>query len=381
MKQKMFFVMLFSTILSLLLAGCSRSSIFQTPSPTLTPSGLVIAPEAINRLDAKLTQMTQDGTFIGSVLIAQDGKTLLSQGYGLADRLQGIPNTPHTRFHLGSITKQFTAMGILILQSQGKLSVNDPICNFFADCPQEWQDITIHHLLTNTSGLSGQLSNQLYREIEGGTSGPVTPAEQAYYLGLSSQWSLDTEPGKQYAYNNFGYILLAHIIEKVSGQSYIDYLNHAIFTPLKMRNTGYHDSSSGVAKLYDDHVSTIERQVGSPPVSEGSGQMYSSAEDLFLWDQALYTDQLLPESELDRMFEPYVKQTDSSGFAFTYGWTLGESQGQPFVAGAGGGVGSPFGTLLVRYPHDRLTVIVLANQNIDQIYFMGLISNELFGKK
>ena len=382
MKQKLLILRLCSIIVALpLLAGCSTISLFQAPTPTPTPPGLVIEPGGINRLNAKLAQMTQDGTFTGSVLIAQDGKTLLGKGYGLADRLQGIPNTPQTRFHLGSMTKQFTAMGILILQSKGKLSVQDPICNFFEDCPKEWQDITIHHLLTHTSGLSGQLSNQLYREIEGGTSGPVAPAEQARYLGLTSQWSLDTPPGEQYAYNNFGYILLAHIIEEVSGQSYINFLNQAIFTPLKMRNTGYQDSSSGVAKLYDDHVSTIERQVGSPPVSEGSGGMYSSAEDLFLLDQALYTDQLLPESELDRMFEPYVPHIDTSGFGYGYGWVLGESQGQPIIAGAGGGPGSPFGTLLVRYPQDRLTVIVLANQYIDQIYFLGLISDELFGEK
>lgn len=384
MKQKMLFVMLASTILSLLLAGCSTSLKSQTPTPTPTPitlpSGLVIESEAINRLDAELAQMTQDGTFSGSVLIAQDGKILLSKGYGLADRLQGIPNTPQTRFHLGSMTKLFTAMAILILQSQGKLSVQDPICNYITDCPKEWQDITIHHLLTHTSGLSAQLSDQLYREIERVISGLVVPVEQAHYLGLTGQWSLDTPPGEQYAYNNLGYILLAYIIEEVSGQSYADYLNQAIFTPLKMHNTGYPDGSSGEAKLYEDHVDTIGRQLGLSPVSEGAGHLYSSSEDLLLWDQALYTDQLLPESELDRMFEPYTPVTNSPIiFASGYGWSLGESLGQPFVAGAGGGVGSPFGTLLVRFPQDRLTVIVLANQYIDQIYLGGLILDELFG--
>jgi CubicO group peptidase (beta-lactamase class C family) len=372
-------------ILPLLLAGCSISSKSQTHTPTPTPltlpSGLVIEPEAIDRLEAKLAQMTQDGTFSGSVLIAQDGEILLRRGYGLADRLQRIPNTPQTRFHLGSTTKLFSAMGILILQSQSKLSIQDPICNFFEDCPMEWQDITIHHLLTHTSGLSGQLSNQLYREIEGGTSGPVAPAEQAYYLDLTSQWFLDTPPGEQYAYNNFGYILLAHIIEEVSGQSYINYLNQAIFSPLKMGNTGYQDSSSGVAKLYDDHISTTERQVGSPPISDGSGQMYSSCEDLFLWEQALNNDQLLPESELKRMFEPYVPQTEYPAFGYGYGWFVGEVQGQSIVAGAGGGVESPFGTLIVRFPQSRLTMIILANQNIDQLFFLDLILDELSGKK
>jgi len=221
MKQKMFFVVLFLSILAFPLLACLLFG----------QARLVVKPEAVSQVDEQLAQMARDGAFSGSVLIAQDGVVFLSKGYGLADRLQGIPNTPQTRFHLGSMTKQFTAMGILILQSQGKLSVQDPICNFFTDCHTQWQDITIHHLLTHTSGLSGQLSDQLYREIETGPSGPMTPAEQAPYLGLTSQWSLDSPPGEQYAYNNFGYLLLAHIVEQVSGQSYADYLNQAIFIP------------------------------------------------------------------------------------------------------------------------------------------------------
>ena len=260
MKQKVFFVMLISTIVALPLLACLLFG----------QARLVVKPEAVSQVDETLAQMARDGTMSGSVLLAQDGVVYLSKGYGLADRLQGIPNTPQTRFHLGSMTKQFTAVAILILQSQGKLSVKDPICKFIAHCPKEWQDITIHHLLTHTSGLSGQLSDQLYREIESGSSGPVAPPERAPYLGLTSQWTLDTPPGEQYAYNNFGYILLAHIIEEVSGQSYADYLNQSIFTPLKMRNTGYQDSSSGVARVYADHDDTTGGQFGSPPVSEGS---------------------------------------------------------------------------------------------------------------
>jgi CubicO group peptidase (beta-lactamase class C family) len=350
----------------------------QTPTPTALPSSLVIEPEAVTRLEVKFTQMTTDGTFTGSVLIAQDGKILLSKGYGLADRAQGIPNTPHTRFYLGSMTKQFTAMGILILQSQDMLSVQDSICKYISNCPTEWQKITIHHLLTHTSGLSSQLSDKLYREIEAGISEAVTPKEQTHYLGFTSLWTLDAPPGEQYAYNNFGYILLAHIIEVVSGQSYADYLEQAIFTPLKMRNTGYPNVSSGVARVYTDHDDTIGGQFGTPPVSQGSGYLYSSSEDLYLWDQSLYTNQLLPKSELDQLFEPYVPQIEYPGLSYGYGWILGEFQGQPFLAGAGGGVQSPLGTLLVRYPYARLTVIVLANQYINQFYFWDLITNELF---
>jgi CubicO group peptidase (beta-lactamase class C family) len=211
------------------------------------PPRLVVKPEAVSRVDELLTQVTRDGIFSGSVWIAQNGVVFLNKGYGLADRAQGIPNTPQTRFHLGSMTKQFTAMGILILQSQGKLSVQDPICNFIADCPKEWQNITIHHLLTHTSGLSNIQSSWLDTAIQSATSGPAAPAEQAKYLGFTIRWFLDARPGEQFAYSNFGYYLLAYILEQVSGQAYADFLNQAIFTPLNMHNTGYQDSSSGVA--------------------------------------------------------------------------------------------------------------------------------------
>ena len=136
------------------------------------PPRLVIEPEAINRLDAKLAQMTRDGTFTGSALIAQDGKILLNKGYGLADRAQGIPNTPQTRFHLGSMSKSFTAMAIVMLQSKGKLSVQDSVCNYITGCPAAWQDITIHHLLTHTSGLSSKLSDRLYSILENAVYNP-----------------------------------------------------------------------------------------------------------------------------------------------------------------------------------------------------------------
>jgi CubicO group peptidase (beta-lactamase class C family) len=232
MKRKPFFVILFLSILALPLLACLL----------LGQARLVVKPEAVSQVDELLAQMNRDSTFSGSALIAQDGVVYLSKGYGLADRLQGIPNTPQTRFHLGSMTKHFTAMGILLLESQGKLSLQDPICNFIAGCPTAWQGVTIHHLLTNTSGLSRMMSSKLYAEIDRGTSDPVTPlvspVEQADYLGLTREWPVGAQPGERYIYNNFGYILLTHIIEQVSGQSYADFLEQTIFTPLRHAQLG-----------------------------------------------------------------------------------------------------------------------------------------------
>ena len=359
----------------------SPASQSSTPTPkpataTPGPSRLVVEPEAITRADDMLTKMTRDGTFTGSVLIAQDGKVLLSQGYGFSDRVQGIPNTPQTRFRLGSITKQFTAMAILILQSQGKLSVEDPICNFITDCPEAWQNITIHHLLTHTSGLS----SRLWPIMMESASAPVTPSQPAQTLTLFPDLPLDSQPGEQFAYSNPGYFLLAHIIERVSGQSYAAFLEQAIFTPLKMHNTGYEDGSSGLAAGYTDRDALSAEPLVSLPASDGAGRLFSTAEDLFLWDQVLYTDQLLSRTELDRMFEPFVRESNYPGFGYGYGWYVGKDRGRPVVAHAGDAAG--FTSLIIRYTEDGLTGIVLINrQDIEPIPVWAAISSELFGEE
>ena len=337
-------------------------------------SGLVIKPEAIARIDTKLDQMTRNGAFTGSVLIAQAGNTLLSRGYGFSDRVQEIRNTPETRFRLGSITKQFTAMAILILQSQGKLSVNDRICNFVNGCPATWQDITIHQLLTHTSGLSSRLWTfmMLSASLQTTSSHPVE------ILTLFPDLQLDSQPGKQFVYSNPGYLLLAHIIEQVSGGSYAGFLKNAIFSPLNMVNSGYEDSTSALAAGYSNGDTQDLEPWMSLPVSDGAGRLFSSLEDLFLWDQALYTSQLLPRDELFRMFEPYVRESNYPGFGYGYGWYVGKTQDRTVLAHAGDAPG--FTSLIIRYPEDELTGIVLINQqDIESISVWATISSELFG--
>jgi CubicO group peptidase (beta-lactamase class C family) len=387
MKQIALYLVICTTIVGLLLTGCSSLSTSQprapTPeaaTPTPDPFSLVVEPEAITRVDELLTAMAGGGTFTGSVLIAQHGKVLLSKGYGLADRAQGIPNTPQTHFRLGSMSKQFTAMAILILQTQGKLSAQDPICGYIAGCPAAWRDITIHHLLTHTSGLSSELSQRLYSILQSAASDPAMPSDPAYFLGLARELTLDALPGERYAYNNVGYVLLAHIIEHVSGQSYAAFLEQAIFAPLNMRNTGYEDSSSGVALCYTDRYVTFAGRFASPAISDGAGGLYSTVEDLFLWDQALYTDQLLPRTELQRLFEPYVPEIDlGPGFGYGYGWALWEDRGRPVAFHTGGG--PAFATFIIRYPEDELAEILLTNQGPFDGSVWVAVSNALLGEE
>lgn len=365
-----------AAVLALTSTACaSPSAESLPPATTLVASAAAIDAEAIARVDAVLAQMAQDGTFTGSVLIAQGGGVLLSQGYGLADRAQGIPNTPQTRFRLGSITKQFTAMAILILQSQGKLNVQNPFCDYIPGCYAAWKDITIHHLLTHTSGLSGRLWPALVRADRIA----VTASRPVLTLALFEDLPLDSRPGEQFAYNNAGYVLLAHIIEQVSGQSYEAFLQQAIFTPLGMRNTGYEHRSSGLAVGYADaHATSPQLPFASMSISDGSGLLYSTVEDLLLWDQALYTERLLPRAELDRMFAPIIRETIVPGFAYGYGWLVGEDQGRA-VVGHGGNI-EGFAALIIRYPEDQICLIVLMNQvDLNQLLVWEAISNEIFG--
>lgn len=364
MKQKLFFILLISAIVALPVLTCALFG----------PPRLVVKPEAASHLDELLAQWTRDGTFTGSVLIAQDGVVFLNEGYGLADRAQGIPNTPQTRFHLGSISKQFTAMAILILQSQGRLNVQDPICNYIANCPAAWQDITTHQLLTHTSGLSHRLDDI----VVDAASDPETPPDPAYFIEIAGEVPLETHPGEQFTYSNHGYNLLAHIIEQASSQSYAGFLQENIFTPLNMRDSGYEDSSSGVAAGYTYRYDTKPVKYVQPPISNGEGWLYSTTGDLLLWDQALNTDQLLPQAELERMFERFVPRTDEVPlFGYGYGWLVTKILGRSLVGGSGYSPGCA--TFYLRYPADGLTLIVLMNQgDIDHMSVLLGISDALF---
>lgn len=202
--------------------GCAgQPTPISTPtilSPTATLS--VIVSEAIPEIDTMFTNLADEGLFSGAVLVAYQGEVLLSKGYGFADRDRKIANTPQTQFQIASVTKQFTAVAILILQEQSKVSVSDPICNFIVNCPTMWQEITIHHLLTHTSGIP----NYDYRELGIYQSPDDTAWSPEAFVTVIKKWPLDFQPGEKWSYSNSGYIILGYIIEQVTGQPYETFL-------------------------------------------------------------------------------------------------------------------------------------------------------------
>lgn len=343
-------------LVTLVMTSCSFPALQSSASASMSDE-MVVDPNTVARIDAWLSQTGEDGTFSGSVLIAEKGQVLLSRGYGLADREQKIPNSPQTRFLLGSVTKQFTAMAILILQSQGKLNVQDPICRYIEDCPGAWEDITIHHLLTHTSGMIVMPGDNSYPET------PITPRE---LLERFEDAPLDFQPGERISYSNCGYWVLGTIIEQVSGQSYEAFVQQWIFDPLDMHDSGYDQDARGLADGYVDQNTAAPAAVIDSSFLYSAGALYSTVEDLYRWDQALYTEQLIPRELLDQMFAPRISlYPDAVGsVAYGYGWIVLDHLGRQMV-GHGGALDG-FRSWIFRYPDDRITIILLSNQEDSQ---------------
>lgn len=320
------------------------------------------------KIDEYMKSAVEVERFSGAILVARDGKVLVSKGYGMANVELDVPNTPQTVFRLASITKQFTAAAIMMLQERGKLNTGDPFCKYLTDCPPAWQPITIRQLLTMTSGIPGVTATEL-----GPLRGLPVPWDQ--WLEATKKKPLEFAPGENFKYANTGYTLLGFIIERVSGKSYGEFLQENIFAPLGMKQTGYEDPlriiknrATGYRQLPGDPVTNV-------PYAEmirlyAAGGIYSTTEDLLLWDKALYTDKLLSRKSIDEMFTPFKEMYP--GKAYAYGWWTSNKFGRQEIAHGGNLAG--FITYLARYPSERVTVIVLSNNGRGS---SGKISNVL----
>ncbi|MBO0798016.1 MAG: serine hydrolase [Blastocatellia bacterium] len=304
------------------------------------------------RLDEYMSAAAKQG-FTGSVLVGQDGKVIFSKGYGMANEEWNIPNTPQTKFRLGSITKQFTATAILLLQERGKLSVQDPICKYVSECPQAWEPITIHHLLTHTSGIPSYTdvkSPEEYRKLS------LSPVTVTGFVDSFKSKPLEFAPGEKWKYDNSGYFLLGYIIEKVSGQSYEKFLQDNIFTPLKLADTGY-DTHDRIIKHratgYSFRNNTrINSDYLDMTVPYSAGSLYSTVEDLFAWNEALFSDKLLTAKSREAMMTVYKNN-------YAYGLGVNQQFNRKMVS-HGGGING-FNTALARFPEEKLTIVVLRN--------------------
>jgi CubicO group peptidase (beta-lactamase class C family) len=306
------------------------------------------------RIDEIVRFRVDNKEFTGSVLVARGDQIIINKGYGLANREWSIPNAPTTKYRIGSVTKQFTAAAILLLEEQGKLKVEDPVKTHWPEAPPAWDKVTIFHLLTHTSGIPSVTSLpdfETWRLLDS------TAEKTTAYV---RDKPLEFPPGSQFHYSNSGYILLGFLIERISGQSYGDFLREKIFTPLNMKDSGV-----------DSNIAIIERRAaGYSPGKDGpentsytnmtfphgAGALYSTTEDLLRWNQGLFGGKLLSPESLKKMTTPFKDD---------YGFGLGivKDKDRNSISHSGGIQG--FNTNLTYYPDEKLTIAVLANLNGD----------------
>ncbi len=290
------------------------------------------------------------GRFNGSVLVARDGKLLLSQGYGMANFEWNIPATPETRFRLGSITKQFTAMVVLLLEQDGKLKTSDPLCRFIDPCPAAWQPVTLHHLLTHSAGIPNFTSFPDYQKTM------ALPSPPAATIARFRDKPLDFAPGEKMSYSNSGYVLLGAVIEKASGQSYEAFLRARILDPLAMRDTGYDHPAEVLVRRaagYEHSGSTLRNAAFlDMTIPYSAGALYSTTLDLMKWDRALTAGKLLTPASYKRYFTPGKNN-------YAYGWNVVTRNGLEVIS-HGGGING-FATMIMRAPAQGLLVVTLSN--------------------
>ena len=321
-------------------AGAGQSERKSAPTPNLA------------RMEEVVQSFVKNKQFMGAVLVARGNDVLLDKGYGFANLEWNIPDSPKTKFRLGSITKQFTAAAILLLEEHGKLKVDDPVKKYMPDAPAAWDKITIFNLLTHTSGIPNFTSFSDYPKLEPFST---TPEE---LVARFRDKPLDFQPGERWSYSNSGYVLLGYLIEKISGESYAHFLQDNIFTPLGMVDSGYDSNSTVIQNRASGYTPNNEGIVNAGYIDMtiplSAGGLYSTTEDLLRWEQGLFGGKLLSPASLKKMTAPFKND---------YGLGLGISSANGHEEIAHGGGIEGFNTMLAYYPDDKLTVVVLANVN------------------
>jgi len=323
----------------------------------------------VARLREYLTAAANLGQLNASVLIAERGTVLADTGYGFANLELGVRNTPDTRFRVASVTKQFTAMAIMLLAQDGKLAIADPISRYLDSLPPSWGAITIHHLLRHTSGISDYeewfdgYTTQAYSDYMSQAHAPARIVRDA------KARPLDHEPGTQFRYSNSAYIILGLIVERASGMPYPDFLRTRIHEPLGMslsdqdrseevtpdRAQGYRLRPGAYPRAWfngltrGDYLNAVYQLMEPPQADAG---LITTARDLYRWDQALYTDRLVRRALLDSIFTPGIGD-------YGYGWFV-RSGPDGVVHDHGGGLPG-FACFIRRIPGTQRTIIILGN--------------------
>lgn len=330
-----------------------------------------LAQDKVAKIDQLLTLYSKYNQFNGTALVADNGTVIYKKGFGLANMEWNIPNAPDTKFRLGSITKQFTATLILQLVEQGKIKLDGKLTDYLTDYrPDTGSKVTIHQLLNHTSGIPSYTS--LPGFMQSVSRNPYTVEE---FVKKYASGDFDFEPGTKFAYNNSGYFLLGAIIEKVTGKPYEQVVKENIFDPLGMKNTGYDHWGTILNKRATGYTNTPKGYGIAPyldmSIPYAAGSLYSTVEDLYIWDQALYGEKMLPAKSKELMFTPNLNN-------YAYGWMIRSAALGPNKVAVptimhGGGING-FNTVLVRMPAEKRLIVLLDNAEHGQ-YLNQMVMN------
>lgn len=344
---------------------------------TLAPTSLCSANErpgdaqVAEEVDAILAEEFKDGLPGAAAIVVTDGRVIFRKGYGLANVELGVPMRPEMVFQVGSVTKQFTSAAILMLVEQGKISLNDDFRHYLPEYPDKGAPITVEHLLTHTSGIKSYTDEPKWLEM---WRQDLTPAE---IIAITRDQPLDFPPGTKFLYSNSGYVILGAIIEKVTGQTYGEFIRKNIFEPLGMTssryatnfglvpNRAYGYSTDGQAIVNATFLSMTQ------PFSAGS--IESTVDDLAKWDAAVSSGKLLTRASWDRMFTPYIL-AGGEATNYGYGWDVERFEGRRVYRHSGGIPG--YMAEVLRMPDDRIYVALLTNSDASGVS-TGFITTRL----
>jgi CubicO group peptidase (beta-lactamase class C family) len=321
----------------------------------------IVEGDLTKKLDMYLTRITPFG-FSGALLVAKEGRIILNKGYGMAIRSENVPNTSETVFSTGSITKQFTAAGIMKLEMMGKLKTEDFITKYFDDVPEDKKAITLHHLLTHTSGIVDALGQD------------YVMAQRDETMRKTLDTPIRFKPGEQFGYSNAGYSMLAAVIEKVSGKSYEEFMNKNIFVPSGMKFTGYRIPEWD--KKVVAHWYVGERDNGTPLEKNypqwhllGNGGILSTTEDMYKWHQALLEDKVLSAEVKKKMFTPFLNE-------YGYGWDIIKREMGTLIQHDGGSMLGNSAEMR-RYVGAGVVTMLFCNQSFGQRALMEAVRDKI----
>jgi len=352
----------FSTTVCLLFCTLSLMPVCYGQPQTGSSSNTTDNPKAAE-IDQLISTYADYGDFNGAILVAEKGKILYQQGFGFANMEWGIPNSADTKFRIGSITKQFTAMLIVQLAVENKLDLHEPIATYLPDYPKKnGASITIHQLLTHSSGTPNNYAST--KEVKK-RPGAYRAAE---LVDEFAALPLEFTPGEKFNYSNAGYTLLGYIVERITGKRYEEVLQERIFSPLGMKNSGFDNHRTVIKHRASGYFNSWEVFYNSNYVDMSTvyaaGALYSTVEDLFLWDQALYTERLVPNNFLKLIFTAHIPDPNYGGH-YGYGWSIKDkplgNSGEQIRTATHDGVIDGFCAIVTRIPSSKSSVILLSN--------------------